>query len=67
MGFSDKVSHQAITDFAQSLKGVGYLSDDVQIRKIKPVSGTDYVSEFVIDAGLNDKPAKPKAERAAGG
>jgi len=67
MGFSDKVSHQAITDFAQSLKGVGYLSDDVQIRKIKPVSGTDYVSEFVIDAGLNDKPAKPKAEKPAGG
>ncbi len=67
MGFSDKVSHQAITDFAASLKGAGYLSDDVQIRKIKPVSGTDYVSEFVIDAGLNDKPATPKAGRAAGG
>lgn len=67
MGFSDKVSHQAITDFAQSLKGVGYLSDDVQIRKIKPVSGTDYVSEFAIDAGLNDKSAKPRAEKPAGG
>lgn len=66
MGFSDKVSHQAVTDFAMSLKNVGYLSEDVQIRKIKPVSGTDYVSEFVIDAGLNEKPAAPKAEKAAG-
>jgi type IV pilus assembly protein PilM len=66
MGFSDKVSHQAISDFAASLKGVGYFSDDVQIRKIKPVSGTDYVSEFVIDVGLTEKPAKPKGENAAG-
>lgn len=66
MGFSDKVSHQAISDFAASLKGAGYISDDVQIRKIKPVSGTDYVSEFVIDAGLTEKPAKPKSEKPAG-
>jgi Tfp pilus assembly protein PilN len=73
MGFSDKVTHQAISEFAASLKGTGYISEDVQIRKIKPVSGTDYVSEFVIDAGLNEKPATPaekpaqsKDERPAG-
>ena len=66
MGFSDKVSHQAVNDYAQSLRNAGYLSDDVQIRKIKPVSGTDYVSEFVIEAGLNDKPAAPKSEKPAG-
>ena len=55
MGFSDKVSHQAVTDYAVSLKKTGYFSDDVQIKKIKPVSGTDYVNEFTIVATLNDR------------
>jgi type IV pilus assembly protein PilM len=63
MGFGDKVSHQAITDFASSLKGVGYFSDDVQIKKVKPVSATDYVNEFTIEAMLNDKPAVPSPGR----
>jgi Tfp pilus assembly protein PilN len=61
MGFTDKVSHQAITDFAASLRGVGYFSDDVQIKKIKPVSGTDYVNEFTVSVLLNDKPAPAPA------
>ena len=60
MGFSDKVSHQAVTDYASSLKKVGYFTDDVQIKKIKPVSGTDYVNEFTIVATLNDKLAAEK-------
>lgn len=64
MGFSDKVSHQAVTDYAQSLKKMNYFSDDVQMKKIKPVSGTDYVNEFTIIATLSErlateKPAKP--------
>ncbi|MEI6147472.1 MAG: type IV pilus assembly protein PilM [bacterium] len=59
MSFSDKVSHQAITDFAVALKGVGYFSDEVQIKKIKPVSGTDYVNEFTISIIVRDRPAAP--------
>ena len=57
MGFSDKVSHQAITDFAMSLKGHGYVSDEVRIKKIRPVAGIDYVNEFTIEAVLNPRPA----------
>lgn len=57
MGFSDKVSHQAITDFATSLKGLGYISDEVRIKKIRPVGGVDYVNEFTVEAVLNPKPA----------
>lgn len=64
MGFNDKVSHQAITDFASSLKGVGYFAD-VQIKKVKPVSATDYVNEFTIEIGLNDKPAAPSPAKPA--
>jgi type IV pilus assembly protein PilM len=59
MSFSDKVSHQAITDFAVALKGMGYFSDEVQIKKIKPVSGTDYVNEFTISIVARDRPAAP--------
>jgi hypothetical protein len=55
LGFSDKVSHQAITDFAMSMKGKGYVSDEVRIKKIKPVAGIDYVNEFAIEAVLNPK------------
>lgn len=65
MGFSDKVSHQAITDFAMSLKGQGYVSDEVRIKKIRPVGGVDYVNEFTIEAVLNQKPAS--APVSAGG
>jgi type IV pilus assembly protein PilM len=65
MSFSDKVSHQAITDFAAGLKGVGYFTDDVQIKKIKPVSGTDYVNEFTINVMMRDKPVAPPAAKPA--
>lgn len=61
MCFSDKVSHQAVTEFAMSLKGQGYLSEDVQIKKVRPVSGIDYVNEFSIEAVLNAKPAAAAA------
>lgn len=68
MGFSDKVSHPAITEFAMSIKGQGYVSDDVQIKKIRPVAGIDYVNEFAIEAVLNAKPATktPAAEPKQG-
>lgn len=56
MCFSDKVSHQAITEFAMSLKGQGYITEDVQIKKIRPVAGIDYVNEFSIETVLNTKP-----------
>jgi type IV pilus assembly protein PilM len=65
MSFSDKVSHQAITDFAAGLKGVGYFTDDVQIKKIKPASGTDYVNEFTLNVSVRDnKPAAPPPAKA---
>jgi len=67
MGFSDKVSHKAITDFATSLKGVGHFSDDVQIKRIRPVLGTDYVNEFVIEVALKGAPGDPAASRGPGG
>ena len=70
MGFSDKVSHPTITDYANKLKGAGYLGDSV-LKKVRPVSKTDYLNEFVIEVKLNDKPSplapgKPEEEVPAG-
>ncbi len=66
MSFSDKVSHQAINDFAAGLKGMGYFTDDVEIKKIKPASGTDYVNEFTINVSMRDnKPAAPLPAKPA--
>lgn len=56
MAFSDKVSNPAITEYVASLKSVGYFSDDLQIKRIKPVEGTDFATEFTIEIGLNAKP-----------
>jgi type IV pilus assembly protein PilM len=58
MAFSDKVSNQAITEYVASLKGVGYFSDDLQIKRIKPVEGTDFATEFTVEIGLNAKPCE---------
>jgi len=65
MGFSDKVSHPAITEFTMLLKGQGYVSDEIRIKKIRPVGGVDYVNEFTIEAVLNPKPV-PVATLPAG-
>ncbi len=56
MAFVDEVSNQAITDYVAKLKGIGYFTDDLQIKRIKPVEGTDYATEFTVEIGLNDKP-----------
>ncbi|MEI6786993.1 MAG: type IV pilus assembly protein PilM [bacterium] len=61
MAFSDKVSNQAITEYVASLKSLGYFSDDLQIKRIKPVEGTDFATEFTIEIGLNAKPSERTA------
>ncbi len=66
MCFSDKVSHQAVTEFAMSLKKQGYLSEDVQIKRVRPIAGVDYVNEFSIEAVLNAKPAAAAAAAVSG-
>lgn len=58
MAFSDKVNNQAITEYVANLKSVGYFSDDLQIKRMKPVEGTDYATEFTVEIGLNDKPSR---------
>jgi type IV pilus assembly protein PilM len=68
LGFSDKVSHQAITAFATNfpsiLKGQGHVADEVRIKKIRPVAGIDYVNEFSIEAALNQKVATGASEES---
>jgi hypothetical protein len=58
MAFSDKVSNQAITEYVAGLKSMGYFSDDLQIKRIKPVEGTDFATEFTVEIGLNAKPCE---------
>jgi len=68
MAFSDEVNNQAITEYVGKLKGVGYFTDDLQIKRVKPVEGTDYAMEFTVDAGLRERlPGKPvvPSEKAA--
>ena len=57
MAFADEVSNQVITEYVAKLKGTGYFTDDLQIKRIKPVEGTDYATEFTIEIGISDKPA----------
>jgi len=57
MAFSDEVSNQAITEYVAKLKGHGYFADDLQIKRIKPVEGTDYATEFTVEVGMNAKAA----------
>ena len=54
VGFDDKVTQTAISGFASSLKEGRHFSDRIEIRKIKPVDGTDYMTEFVIEIGLKE-------------
>lgn len=78
MAFSDEVNNQAITEFVTKLKGAGYFTDDLQMKRIRPVEGTDYATEFTVNAVLRDKlpvksvqrggtPAAKPAGKAAGG
>lgn len=66
VGFSDKVSHQTITEFAGKLKGIDGLSYAAQIKKIRPVTGTDYLNEFVIEIKMNGKAAGAAGPGAGG-
>jgi len=54
--FSDKVKLEAISEFAASLKGQGYFSDEVQVRRVRPVQGTDFLNEFTIEIGMKPQP-----------
>jgi type IV pilus assembly protein PilM len=57
MAFTDEVNNQAITEFVAKLKGIGYFTDDLQIKRIKPVESTDYATEFSVEIGLGATPA----------
>jgi Tfp pilus assembly protein PilN len=57
MAFTDEVNNQAITEYVTKLKGIGYFTDDLQIKRIKPVESTDYATEFTVDVVLNNVPA----------
>jgi type IV pilus assembly protein PilM len=56
MAFADKVKHENISEFVASLKKLPGFSDKVEIRRIRPVQGTDYVNEFVIEVALKRSP-----------
>lgn len=57
MAFTDEVNNQAITEYVAKLKGIGYFTDDLQIKRIKPVESTDYATEFTVEIGLSPVPA----------
>lgn len=50
--FDDRISQKAITEFANSLKESRFWTDPVGVTRIKPVDGTDFMTEFVIEAGV---------------
>jgi type IV pilus assembly protein PilM len=54
MAFSDKIKIEGASEFAAALKGQGRFSDDVQVKRVKPLPGTDYVIEFLIEVVLKD-------------
>ena len=68
MAFSDEVNNQAVTEYVSKLKGQGYFTDDMQIKRIRPVEGTDYAVEFTVDAAVREKlpelPTKPAGKPA---
>lgn len=64
MAFTDEVSNQAITEYVAKIKGIGYFTEDLQIKRIKPVESTDYATEFTVLIGLNIGPA-PVARTAS--
>lgn len=51
MAFSDKVTIEMVSEFAASLKGKSGFSKEIKDPRARPVFGTDYVIEFVIEIG----------------
>ncbi|MEI8121357.1 MAG: type IV pilus assembly protein PilM [bacterium] len=64
MAFSDEVNNQAVTEYVARLKGTGYFTEDLQIKRIRPVDGTDYAMEFMVDVVL--KETRPEKKAGAG-
>lgn len=53
MAFEDKVkSEQISNDLIAALKKVKHFSETVEIRRIRPVPGAEYLKEFVVDVRL---------------
>ncbi len=61
MAFSDEVNNHAVTEYVARLKGTGYFTEDLQIRRIRPVDGTDYAMEFMVDVVLKETRSEKKA------
>ncbi len=61
--FSDKVSHEKVSELAQALKSCRHFADAAEIKLIRPVKGTDYAMEFILEAPLR---ATGAGEPAAG-
>jgi type IV pilus assembly protein PilM len=53
-GFEDKVSQKKISEFAASLKECRHFTDVNTVTLIRPVGGTDFMTEFVIEADIRD-------------
>lgn len=53
-GFDDKVSQKNISEFAAILKECRHLTDRHQVTLIKPVDGTDFMTEFVVESEVSD-------------
>ena len=62
MAFNDEVNSQAVTEYVARLKGTGCFTDDLQIKRIRPVEGTDYAIEFVVDAALKETRSGKKSD-----
>ncbi|MEI6563365.1 MAG: type IV pilus assembly protein PilM [bacterium] len=62
MAFIDEVNNPAIGEYVAKLKGTGYFTDDLEIKRIKPVENTDYATEFTVEIGLNNNPAVKSSE-----
>jgi len=59
MAFNDKVSHQAIMEFADALKGGRHFAGPGEIKRIRPVTGTDYATEFVMELAMKTPGGAP--------
>ena len=68
MAFRDKVKDDVISEkFIGAMRNAGSLSDNpdrIKLKRIKPVPGTDYATEFIIEAGLRQPLAGGAADAA---
>ncbi len=53
-GFDDKVPQTKISEFAASLKECRHFTDKHMVTLIRPVDGTDFMTEFVIEADIGE-------------